>query len=126
MAANFILEKFPVLLQYSNRIFWGGLAVQFMVLLWMGTHLETVGNNDFGSVYHSAETWVLEQRFPEIGYFAIYPNNMGAFFATKRCIPGDALDGMEAFFSRRTCSKSYFYFLCYYRSIFFSKKTFGR
>ena len=83
LAANFILEKFPVLLQYSNRIFFGGLAVQFMVLLWMGTHLETVGNNDFGSVYHSAETWVLEQRFPEIGYFAIYPNNMGAFLLLK-------------------------------------------
>ena len=53
------------------------MTVQFIVLAWMGVHLETVGNNDFGSVYHSAETWVLEGRFPEIGYFPSIPTTGG-------------------------------------------------
>lgn len=93
-----LLGRLPVLVRRSRLTLAAALALQLAVLVWMGTHLETVGNNDFGSVYHSAETWVLEGRFPEINYFSVYPNNMGAFLLLKDCFQLAHWLGTDRFF----------------------------
>lgn len=98
LAARWLLQKFPLFCRHPKKVLAAAMTVQFIVLAWMGVHLETVGNNDFGSVYHSAETWVLEGRFPEIGYFSIYPNNMGAFLLLKDVFQGMHLLGIDRFF----------------------------
>lgn len=77
LTARWLLQKFPLFCRHPKKVLAAAMTVQFIVLAWMGVHLETVGNNDFGSVYHSAETWVLEGRFPEIGYFPSIPTTWG-------------------------------------------------